>query len=43
LSEEMVKRKPGKVKANEPSMVQKQVQSIIRKSIEGKDNGKSNI
>jgi hypothetical protein len=39
----MVKRKPGKVKANEPSMVQKQVQSIIRKSIEGKDNGKSNI
>jgi len=35
----MVKRKPGRVKANEQSMVQKQVRNIIRKSIEGKDNG----
>jgi len=35
----MARKRLGKVKANEQSMVQKQVRSIIRKSIEGKDNG----
>jgi len=35
----MVRKRLGKVKANEPSMVTKLVKSIIRKNIEGKDNG----
>jgi len=35
----MVKRKQDKGKAKEPSMVQKQVRSITKKSIEDKDNG----
>jgi hypothetical protein len=39
----MARKKPGKVKANELSMVQKQVQNIIKKEVEDKDNGKSRI
>ena len=35
----MVRKRLGKVKDNEPSMVTKLVKSIIKKSIEGKDNG----
>jgi len=35
----MVKKRLGKVKANELNMVTKLVKSIIKKSIEGKDNG----
>jgi len=35
----MVKRKQGKEKVNEQSMVQKLVRNITKKSIEDKDNG----
>jgi hypothetical protein len=35
----MEKRKQGKGKAREQSMVQKLVKNITRKDIEGKDNG----
>ena len=35
----MVKRKQGKAKVNEQSMVQRLAKNIIRKDIEDKDNG----
>jgi hypothetical protein len=39
IEEVMVLKRPGKDKAKIQNMVQKQVQSIIKKRIEDKDNG----
>ncbi len=39
IEELMVLKRPGKDKAKIQNMVQKQVQSIIKKRIEGKGNG----